>query len=217
MRFLSAWTEVGMPTLVLALLAPGVLLFSALLPGRRTARIAAAAVALLVLTLGVLGLEGGIRWGWSALWGLIAWRVGRPRPRTPQPMPRPGGVESGAIGLLLSLALIVLMISAVARSNSGANETRIASYGLLLVAIGLLHLMLRRDAVRALLAFGALGLGLQILLVGARDDLLGTGIENQGAMLLASALSLALTDRVVRAREASAGTPWVSEAHDLHD
>jgi hypothetical protein len=217
-RFLSAWTEVGTPTLFLALVSPAVLFGAAFLPGRRVARVTALALALAVTALGGVGLTGALRGGWSLLWVLVAWRVGRQRlQQTGDPAPRPGGVESGLIGLLLALALIVLLISAVARHDLGPRETRCASFALLLVVVGLLHLMLRRDARRALLAFAALGLGLQVLQSLARDTLLTGTADHPAAILGATALALAITDKVVRMREVSAGSPWVSDAHDLHD
>jgi hypothetical protein len=218
MRFLSAWTEVGGATLLLALATPTLLAVAAFIPGRRVARLTAAGAALLVLALGVVGLEGWIRAGWALLWALVAWRVGRPHPeREDDPAPRPSGVESGLIGVLLAAALTVLLLSAVARHDLDPLETRSTSFGLILLVVGLLHLMLRRDAMRALLGFATLGLGAQILQLVARDRLLAAPAESPAALLLASAITLALTDRVIRMRQQSAGSTWVSDAHDLHD
>ena len=51
----------------------------------------------------------------------------------------------------------------MARLDLDGELTRRASGGVLLVALGLVHLMLRRHAVRAAAAFAAMGLGLQLL------------------------------------------------------
>lgn len=218
MRFLNAWTEVGTPTLVLALITPALLSVAAFLPGRRVARVTALVIAIAITGLGAVGLDGSLRWGWVVLWGVVAWRVGRHRLATKgDPAPRPGGVESGLIGLLLALALGVLLVSAVARHDLDPRATRGASFALLLVVVGLLHLMLRRDSRRALLAFAALGLGLQVLQGLARDTLLTGAVDHPEAILAGTALAIAIADRVVRMREVSAGSPWVSDAHDLHD
>lgn len=218
MRFLTAWTELGTGALILILLAPALLGLAAFLPGRAIARLTAAGVALGVLALGGVGIDAALRLGWSILWGVVAWRAGRPRPAGPGQARRPGGAESGMIGLLLALALLALLVAAVARHDLDADAARRASYGLALLVLGLLHLMLRRDALRALLAFGALGLGLEVLEGAARDLLLPSDARvHSGVALLATAVAVALTDRVVRTRQHSAGTPWVSDAHDLHD
>lgn len=219
MQFLSAWAEAGTPTLIQVLAVPALLAVAAFVPGRPAARGIALLLALLLPALGGIGLPAGIRWGWALLWLLVAWRVGLPLParRPDRDAARPGGIESGTIGLLLTLALLALMIAAVARHHLDADATRRSSYGLLLVATGMLHLMLRRDALRGLLAFGALGLGLQVLHGAAHDVLLPAGAEQPEVVLAGAAVALALVERVARVRQAAAGSPWVSDAHDLHD
>jgi hypothetical protein len=218
MRFLSAWTEAGTATVVLVLITPVLLAVTPFIPGRQVARLTAALLAAAVLALGIVGLDATLRWGWAALWILVAWRVGRPAPHPRlEPAPRPSGIESGLIGLLLALALGVLLVSAVARQDLDPAEARSTSFGLLLLVVGLLHLMMRRDAMRALLAFATLGLGVQVLQAAARDTLLTGGAGHPESILLASGILLAVTDKVIRARQESAGSPWVSDAHDLHD
>ena len=114
------------------------------------------------------------------------------------------------------LALVVILEEGVARLDRGGALTRRASCGVLLIVLGLLHLMLRRHAVRAAAAFAAMGLGLQLLDGAVRSVSLG-GTAPAGLPLLATALAVALALRVGRAREAVAGSAWVGDAHDLHD
>src|SRR5213593_686800 len=144
-------------------MAPPVLLgLVAFVPGRRVARFVAAALALAVPLSTEVGVPANLRYAWAGLWLLVAWCVGASNPQPAKSRPaRPGGAESGAIGLLLGLALLTLLVSAVARQDLADTEARHASYGVLLIVVGLLHLMLRRDVLRALLGFGSLGLGLQ--------------------------------------------------------
>jgi hypothetical protein len=218
MRLLNAWAELGTVTAFVVLAVPALLAFAAFAPGRWVAQWTAAALAYAVLHLGGLGLERELRWGWTAVWLFAAWRLGARRPQRPRDSAtRRGGFESGTIGLLLAIALLALLTAAVARQDLTPDLARRASFGLLLMVLGMLHLMLRRDALRALLAFGALGLGLQILHGGARDLLLPDDPVYPQAILIATALALAMVDRLTRTRVLATGSPWVSDAHDLHD
>jgi hypothetical protein len=218
MRLLSAWAELGTVTAFVVFAVPALLAFAAFTPGRWVARWTAVGLAYAVLHLGGLGLERELRWGWSLLWLLAAWRLGVRRPPRPKDSAtRRGGLESGTIGLLLAAALLVLLIGAVARQDLDPDASRRASFGLLLMVLGLLHLMLRRDALRAMLAFGSLGLGLQVLHGGAVDLLLPSAPEHPLGILIGAALALALVDRLTRTRMLATGSPWVSDAHDLHD
>jgi hypothetical protein len=97
------------------------------------------------------------------------------------------------------------------------EETRRASAGVSLVAIGLLHLMLRRHIRSAMVGFAAFGLGLQLLDGAAQGAQLDPSPFTAGAILLASWLAVILASRVAGARARYAGTAWVSDAHDLHD
>ena len=217
MRFLSAWAELGTSPLLFILAVPVLLAIVAFLPGRGAARWTAAALSYCMLHLGGVGLEGFVRVGWVVLWALVAWRVGAPRPPRPASTPRVGGIESGTIGLLLAAGLLVLLVAAVARDDLEPDPARRASYGIALLVLGLLHLMLRRDALRAMLAFGSLGLGLQVLNGAARDVLIPGEPSEPRAILLAAAVALALADRLTRMRQRAVGSAWVSDAHDLHD
>ncbi|MBI5710465.1 MAG: hypothetical protein HZC42_09210 [Candidatus Eisenbacteria bacterium] len=218
MHFLDAWT--GLPLLDLARLAPPVafLLLAALVPGHATARFAALGIAVAVPFLPEVSPLAALRAAWALLWLAVAWQAGRGTDRARSPAPaRFGGLESGTIGLLLAPLLLVVLVGAVARLDLPADATRRASYGASLLCLGLLHLMLRRHALRSAIAFAALGLGLQVLEGAARAGQLAGDAAPAAAVLLATALAVALVVRVARGRERHAGSAWVNDAHDLHD
>lgn len=183
------------------------------LPGRRVARVAALGVAAAVLIAQVfpfwpLGLM------WTVLWGTIAWAVGLDH--SPRGI-HAGGAESGIIALLIGMALLALLIAATLRQNLPAHDASDVAGGLLLLGLGLLHLMLRRNAVRAAIGFASLGMGLQVLLLAARRASLGSLPADPIAVTLATAIAAALAIRIGRARRADLGSALVSDAHDLHD
>lgn len=164
-----------------------------------------------------LGL-GLLAFGWTAMWLAIAWGVGLPRgPATNELPPRPGGFESGVVGMMLTLAIVTLLVVAIGRANLSLELTRRASYAVLILGAGVLHLLLRRDMQRAMVAFGALGLGLQFLDGIARESVLPLGDPPAGLVLGATAMTVALAARVARVRQQEAGSAWVNDAHDLHD
>jgi hypothetical protein len=200
-------------------MVPAVLLAaSAFVPGRRIARGIAATFALFMPFMGEAGPRWPIGAGWALLWAGVAWRAGAGgRAVRNRVAARPGGAESGMVGLLLGLVLLALLVGAVARQGLSPEAGRRASYGLLIMCLGLLHLMLRRDALRATVAFAALGLGLQVLAAAARATLLAPEAHDPGHVLVATAVAVALADRLARVRQQDAGSAWVSDAHDLHD
>jgi hypothetical protein len=183
------------------------------LPGRRVARIASLGVAASVLIAQVFPLWP-LGLAWTTLWGAIAWAVGLDH--TPRGL-RAGGAESGAIALAIGVGLLALLFVATLRQNMPAHDTSDVAGGLLLVGLGLLHLMLRRNAVRAAIGFGALGMGLQVLLLAARRASLGISPAHPVGVTLATAIAAALAVRIGRARRADLGSALVSDAHDLHD
>jgi peptidoglycan/LPS O-acetylase OafA/YrhL len=130
---------------------------------------------------------------------------------------RRGGLESGAVGLLLGVALMLLLIVAVARQNLDEAPTRDSSYALFLVTLGLLHLMLRRHVSRAAVAIGAMGLGLDRLMLAAEAQQLPGAPVPTLAVWIGTALAVALVLRIGRLRLEGGGGAWVSGAHDLHD
>lgn len=214
MHFTDTWTELHAVDLV-RLLAPVVLLLvSLLVPGHRAARPVTALVALAMPWLPELGPPALVA-GWTLLWVFVAWRAGTgPRGAAPRPA---GGAESCLVGFGVGLALLALLIAGVARQDLAPEDGRRASWGLLVLGIGLLHLMVRRHAQRALVGFAAMGLGLQMLHGAARGAELPDALPAHGLVLLATAVAAALLTRVAGGRERVAGSAWISDAHDLHD
>lgn len=218
MEFLDCWTELALPDL-LRLLAPAVFLATAaLLPGVRVVRLAAIGVALTIPLVEELGVTPRFTVAWSALWLLIAWATRGQEGAARRPLAaRHGVLEASTVGLLLGVALMTLLIAAVARQALSPEEARRASYGALLIMLGILHLMLHGHVRRAGAAFGSLGLGLQVLDSAAREAQVFVALNPGGSVLLATVLATSLAIRVATTRERLAGTAWVSDAHDLHD
>ena len=218
MHFLDAWHELSAVDLV-RLLAPAALLVAAtLLPGARIVRVAAVGVALLLPGLRELASPGPQVAAWCALWLFLAWRAAGEREGEREPLTAARGwFETGTLSLLLGAPLVLLLIVAVGRLDLSPEDARRASWGVLLLGVGVLHLMLRRHARRAAVAFGAMGLGLQVLDGAARGAQIQVGIAPPGAVLVGTALAVALVLRIAAIRERQAGSPWVHDAHDLHD
>jgi hypothetical protein len=216
-HFLDAWR--GLTALELArLVAPAAfVVLATLLPGPRVARMAGLGVAATIPFLREMAVGPILGAGWVALWGVIAWLAGRQDEASRDPLAPRGVFETGGIGLLLGLALLGLLVAAVARQDMGAEDARRASYGVLFTVLGLLHLMLRRHVRRSLVAFGSLGLGLQVLDGAARAAQVQPTAPTTAAVLVLTALAVALAWRIAIGRERYAGTAWVSDAHDLHD
>src|SRR5262252_3910049 len=85
------------------------------------------------------------------------------------------------------------------------------------LALGIVHLMLRRHIRRAMIGFAAMGMGLQVLDGTAQGAQIQAAPTSAVALLVATWLAVALALKVAVARERYAGTGWVSDAHDLHD
>jgi len=218
MQLLEAWTSLAPFDLVRLLAPPVAVVLAALLPGRRAAMGAALLVAVAVAGLDELAAPSWVRIGWVVLWALVAWQSGaRGHEGAAAPPRRRGAFEAGAVALPLGLALLLLMLVAISRQNLSAADARRASLGALVVCAGLLHLMMRRHVRRALVAFAALALGLELLAASARAaDVLRAG-PPAGTALGAALLSLALVSRIAGTRERFSGSPLVSDAHDLRD
>jgi hypothetical protein len=217
-HFLDSWRGLGLAELARLVWTAGLLGLAALMPGRRAARFAALGIGLAVPFLPELEAGWLVRAGWLVLWLAVAWEVGRPDlGESARPAVRGGSLESGAVSVLLGLALLLLLGAALARQDLPVEAGRRAAFALLVMCLGLVHLMLRHHVRRAALAFAALALGLQMLDGAARAaELAGTGRSN-GAALLAGAVAVSLAARLGRARERSTGIALVSGAHDLHD
>jgi len=212
------WFGLPPQDLLRFMLPAALLTLATVLPGRGVARAASFGVALALPFLRPLDTPAPITVAWSALWLLIAWQVGLPAPANAPPPPRrPGAWESGAVGLLVGLAFLMLMVASLARQDLEPVVGRRVVMALLLLGLGVLHLMLRGHVRRAAIAFGALGLGLQVLDGTARGSELAGSAPAHGGVWLATAVAVALVLRLGHARERFAGSPWVSDAHDLHD
>lgn len=217
MHFLDSWTELATLDLVRLLAPAALLVITIFLPGRHIARPAAIGVSIAVIFLPELGSPWLIA-GWAAVWLAIGLLVGRvPANAAITPATRAGGAESLIIGLLVGLGLLALLTAGVARQDLSPEDGRRASWGLLIMGLGLLHLMLRRHALRALVAFGALGLGLQMLEGAARGTQIPSELGPAWVILAGTVGAVALVARVARGRERVAGTAWIGDAHDLHD
>lgn len=217
MHFLDAWLTLA-PLDLARLAAPvAFLVLAVFMPGRVAARLSALGVAAALPFLRELGAPSAVVAGWVLLWLGIAWQAGLPPAGSRRSGARLHGLESGTIGLLLGPALLVLIVAAVARLDVDVEAARRTSYGALLVCLGLLHLMLRRHVVRAATAFAAMGLGLQVLDGAVASTVAPGGVPATGAPLLGCALAVALAVRIGRTRDAVPGSPWVNDAHDLHD
>jgi hypothetical protein len=216
-HFLDAWTRLAPSELARLMLAPASLALSIVLPGRRASAIACFGLAIAALI--TPGAESVLhRLPWALLWLLLASAFLRAQPDPPaDPTMRRGGVESGAVALLLGFALMLLLIAAVARQNLDEAPTRDSSYALFLITLGLLHLMLRRHVMRAAVAFGAMGLGLDRLMLAAEAQQLPGAAVPSLAVWTGTAIAVALVLRIARLRLEGGGGAWVSGAHDLHD
>jgi hypothetical protein len=217
-HFLDAWRELSAIDLVRLLAPAGLLILATVLPGARVVRASAIGVALFLPGLRELASTAWQVAGWIALWLFIAWRATGEREGEQEPLsPSRGMFEAGTVSLALGAMLVLLLIVAVGRQDLSPEDVRRASWGLLVLGVGLLHLMLRRHARRSALAFGAMGLGLQVLDGTARGAQVQTGPESGGVVLAATALAVVMVLRIASARERHAGSPWVHDAHDLHD
>ena len=217
MHFVDAWVSLPPLDLIRLLLPAGFLVLAVFLPGRGAARLTALGVALCLPLVRELEVPPRLLVAWVGLWIVIAWQAGRVTSGARRSLTtRLAGMEPGSVGLLIGAALLALLLAAVARQDLAPEATRRAAYGLLLIDLGLLHLMLRRHALRAAVAFGALGLGVQVLDGMARVGEVGVRPSSAG-VVLATAIAVAITVRLAGSRESAAGTAWVTDAHDLRD
>ena len=218
MHLLDAWTTLAAPELARTLGIPLAVLLALLLPGRQVAGGAALIVALACARLTELAAPWYVRAGWVLLWLVVASQAGGEGHEREAARPaRRAGLEAGAVALPLGLVLLALLLAAVSRQSLNPLDARRASLGALTLGVGLLHLMMRRHVRRALVAFAAMGLGLELLTAAARAaDVTHQG-SPPGVALAASLLAIVLARRIAGARERYAGSPSISDAHELVD
>jgi len=217
MRFVDAWASLSPFDLFRLIVPAAVLTIACVLPGRPIVR--AAAITLAIATLFMPEIGGWpLRLGWSALWIGVAMLA--TRRSVANRGPRSSGraaFEIGIIGMLLGAILLVILIVGVAGQSFPEPETRQASYGVFLTLIGLIHLMLGRDVLRAAVSFGAAGLGLQCLTRAARNTVIEPNAPPEAIALIATAMVVVLCTRIDAVRRGEGGSSSVSHAHDLHD
>jgi hypothetical protein len=216
-HFLDAWTELPLEDLLRAA-APVVLSFLALaLPGVRASAVAAGLV-----PLALLARPGGMPGDpdarlWVVVGALIALGVARTGSAS-DPAPRGRAAAEGAmVAAMLVGVCTALLVAALARQPFAPADARDEALGIALMALGLLHLLLRGHVARAGLAFLSLGLGLGVLAGVARGTLPLPAALEARPVLWGTALAAALAVRIAESRLAAAGGPWVGAAHDLHD
>jgi hypothetical protein len=216
-RFLESWAILPPLDLIRLVILPAVLALALVLPGRRAARGASLGVAVAVL-LAPDFVGGGWRSAaWAALWAAIAWVAGSgPRVRAPSGA-RGAWLEAGGIGIMLVVVLMVLLVAGVARQGLADETARRASYGLLVLGLGLLHLVVRVNIRRAAVAWGAIGLGLQVLQGAAAASMLHEPPAPPAAVIAAVAIAIALAQRLSSTRLRIGAGARVTDAHDLHD
>lgn len=216
MQFLDIWLELTVVDLIRVAVPLALALLPVLIPGPRMVWLAAAAM-VPVAALALLGRSPAwLPVGWGLLWLALALRLRRSGGSRAH-APSSSGAESGAVGMGLGLALLALLVAGIARQDLSESATRLTSSGVALLAAGLLHLMLRRHAVRAAFGVLAMGFGVQLLHLAANASELPGTAHPHGAVLLGATLAAALTIRVGEARVRYAGGPWVGDAHMLHD
>jgi hypothetical protein len=217
MHFVDAWLELGALDLLRLVATLSLFAVPVFLPGARATSLAAPRRR----PVSIVALWGSapplVIAGCCALWLALGWRLVRTPGGLRPAAERAAGLESGVIGLALGASLVALLLAAIAREDLAPAPTRQTSYALGIMGMGLLHLMLRRHAARAAFGIAALGLGLQLLSAAAREAEVPLPSHGLATPLLAAALVVALVLRVGESRERFAGSPWVGDAHLLHD
>ncbi len=218
MHFLDTWTAVPMDRLAIGLGVLGLAVAPLVIPGWRSLQLAAFGLALASSALLAGRGAWGLALGWFAFWVLVVVALGRGRRRVERSAEaRAGRFEAAIVGLALGGAFLVLLVTGVARENLAAGQTRGATLALAVATAGLLHLLLRRHALRAAFGFATLGLGLQLLELEARAAVFASAPRFGPTVLVGTALATALAVRLAIARQRFAGSPWLSDAHALHD
>lgn len=155
--------------------------------------------------------------GWFLLWLFVALFSQREWVRGERTPGHGGRLESGLIGLSLGLAFLALLVIGVARQDLAGDPTRRVTLALVVMAIGLVHLMLHRHIRRAAFGLVTLGFGVQLLELAAGALQLPGTYHAAPGVLIGTALAASAALRLGEGREAATGSPWVSDAHELHD
>jgi hypothetical protein len=217
-HFLDTWMSVPPDQLLVWALTLLVTSASLVIPGWRPASLAS--FALLYTAPKLIAPHGhlALTIGWAVLWGIVTLAIQRRWYRVERtPRASAGRFESAIVGLALGGAFFLALIVGIAREDLPSSPTRGASFALAVMTVGLLHLLLRRHIVRAVVGITTLGFGLQLLeLEGAAASVSGAP-NRDGLVLLGTALAAALAFRLGSARERYTGSPWLSDAHALHD
>ena len=215
MHFLDAWTELTLAESV-ALGAPVLLaMVSLALNDLRWAGWAAG-----LIPLGVLARSGAWSDPYPWLWLIAGIGVGLRVSQAPRAAGRPhvrAGVEVALLATLLVGASIAAILFAVAQQPFAPDDVRDATLGVLLVATGLLHLVLRRHLARGALAFFTVGSGLAVLGRVANGSLPAPRALGAATIFATTIVAVAIAMRSARTRSDAAGSVWVGAAHDLHD
>jgi hypothetical protein len=213
---LVAWWELTAPELA-RLAAPLALsLLALILPRLRASAIPAGLTPLALVAWGLPTLPLALAWGVSGL-AIAAGVWQAPGASGPRPSAR-AAVEGVVLAGMLLGAWCVLLVAAVARQNPPAAEARQLCLGVLLLGVGMLHVLARRELARAALAAIPIGLGLAMIELVARETRLpGAPSEGGRLILLGTLVAAVLALRLAAARAEVPGSVWVSDAHDLHD
>jgi len=218
-HFLDAWTQLPPGELLVWALPVAILTLLITLPGRIVARMGSLALAIALLPAASAIPWLPLRAAWSGLWALLALALATP------PLERRAGalgrrlglVEAGVVALLLGAGLLTLLVLAIARQDLPPDATRRTSYGILVLWLGLLHLLVRRHTVRSAVGLAALGLGLQVIERVWQESVVSVAPPSPWGVLGVTSLACALAVRIGRIRQHVAASPWVGDAHDLHD
>lgn len=217
MGYAESWTGLTPLEIIRLLLPTGFLVLSVLLPGRRATRLAAFGVALGVAMLPELFAFPWLAPAWAGLWLMVAILAGTgpaPTQRWSQAVP---WFEASMVGAVLVSGLLLLLFVSISRQDVSDPLARRAGIGIVALGLGLLHLVVRLNIRRSIVAWAAIGLGLELLTGAAEEVLFQERIAPPGTVLLATAISLALVTRIAMTRLGIGAGGRVSEAHDLHD
>ena len=109
------------------------------------------------------------------------------------------------------------MLAAVWRQTFEPDDARRASLGALLVGLGLLHLMMRRHVRRAPIAWARWASGSSCSPRPRAPWTSRTRARPRAARCWRQHSAITIVTRIADARERYAGSPFVTDAHELQD